>query len=109
MNRESRKSDYTTLLVERLDNGVLVVTLNRPDEGNAMNTQMCIDLLDRNESPVTTPPDSPGPLPGSSGAPFTLVGSVLCNRGAKNKTVFLLLFIEQLQTKHRLTVLAMIV
>ena len=46
MNRESRKSDYTTLLVERLDNGVLVVTLNRPDEGNAMNTQMCIDLLD---------------------------------------------------------------
>jgi enoyl-CoA hydratase/carnithine racemase len=46
MNRESRKSDYTTLLVERRDNGVLVVTLNRPDEGNAMNTQMCIDLLD---------------------------------------------------------------
>jgi len=35
MNRESRKSDYTTLLVERRDNGVLVVTLNRPDEGPA--------------------------------------------------------------------------
>jgi len=37
---------YSTLRVERRDNAMLVVTLNRPDDGNALNTQMCIDLLD---------------------------------------------------------------
>jgi enoyl-CoA hydratase/carnithine racemase len=38
--------NYSTLLVERRNNGLLIVTLNRPDEGNAVNTQMGIDLLD---------------------------------------------------------------
>ena len=37
---------YSTLLVERQNDGLLVVTLNRPEEGNAVNTQMGIDLLD---------------------------------------------------------------
>lgn len=46
MTHETRSADYSTLLVERRDNGLLIVTLNRPDEGNALNTQMCIDLLD---------------------------------------------------------------
>jgi enoyl-CoA hydratase/carnithine racemase len=38
--------DYSTLLVERRDNGLLIVTLNRPEAGNAVNTQMGIELLD---------------------------------------------------------------
>jgi len=46
MNGEHRPAAYATLLVERRDNGLLFVTLNRPDEGNALNTQMCLDLLD---------------------------------------------------------------
>jgi len=46
MTRQARSVEYATLLVEPRDSGLLVVTLNRPDEGNALNTQMCIDLLD---------------------------------------------------------------
>jgi len=38
--------DYSTLLIEQRDNGLLIVTLNRPDAGNAVNTQMGIELLD---------------------------------------------------------------
>ena len=38
--------NYSTLQVDRRDNGLLIVTLNRPDAGNAVNTQMGIDLLD---------------------------------------------------------------
>ena len=38
--------NYSTLLVEQRDSGLLIVTLNRPDEGNAVNTQMGIELLD---------------------------------------------------------------
>jgi len=46
MTDRTSSIDYSTLLAERRDNGLLVVTLNRPDAGNALNTQMCIDLLD---------------------------------------------------------------
>jgi enoyl-CoA hydratase/carnithine racemase len=46
MTNEAKSIDYSTLLVERRDNGLLFVTLNRPDVGNALNTQMCIELLD---------------------------------------------------------------
>ncbi len=44
--RASADRDYSTLLVEPRDNGLLIVTLYRPDEGNAVNTQMGIELLD---------------------------------------------------------------
>jgi enoyl-CoA hydratase/carnithine racemase len=37
---------YETILTELLGNGTLVVTLNRPDAGNATNTQMGRDLRD---------------------------------------------------------------
>jgi enoyl-CoA hydratase/carnithine racemase len=40
MNSKKTDKDYSTLLVERRDNGLLIVTLNRPDQGNAVNTQM---------------------------------------------------------------------
>ena len=46
MTQQARSVDYSTLRVEQRDGGLLIVTLNRPDEGNALNTQMCIDLLD---------------------------------------------------------------
>src|SRR6201994_4115483 len=36
---------FPTLLLSRRDNGILVVTLNRPDAANAMNTQMGLDLM----------------------------------------------------------------
>ncbi len=38
--------DFETILAERRDNHVLVVTLNRPDAANAMNTQMGLDLME---------------------------------------------------------------
>ena len=38
--------DYETLLVEKRDNGLLIVTLNRPEVYNAMNTQMMRELGD---------------------------------------------------------------
>ncbi len=44
--RAEADMDYSTLLVERRDNGLLIVTLNRPEAGNAVNTQMGIELLD---------------------------------------------------------------
>lgn len=43
-----RKSneDFETLKVERVEEALLVVTLNRPEAGNSTNTQMGYDLLD---------------------------------------------------------------
>src|SRR5271168_1558929 len=40
------RDSYETLLVERLDDNLLVVTLNRPQVSNAINTQMGRDLLE---------------------------------------------------------------
>ena len=40
------RSDFETILIERRDNHVLVVTLNRPDVANALNTQMGLDLME---------------------------------------------------------------
>lgn len=40
------KTDYETLLVQAQDAHVLLVTLNRPDLLNALNTQMARDLVD---------------------------------------------------------------
>jgi enoyl-CoA hydratase len=37
---------YETLLTERIGEHILVVTMNRPDVLNAINTQMGIDTLD---------------------------------------------------------------
>ena len=39
-------TELSTLSVEQRDNGLLIVSLNRPNEGNAVNTQMGIELLD---------------------------------------------------------------
>lgn len=38
--------NYSTLLLEQRDNGLLVVTLNRDEEDNAVNTKMGVELLD---------------------------------------------------------------
>ena len=40
------RTDYETLLIERHEQHVLVVTLNRPERSNAFNTQMGLDLRD---------------------------------------------------------------
>ncbi len=40
------RTDYETLLLERREQHVLVVTLNRPERSNALNTQMGLDLRD---------------------------------------------------------------
>ena len=38
--------DFETITVERRDNDILLVTLNRPDAANALNTQMGLDLME---------------------------------------------------------------
>jgi enoyl-CoA hydratase len=40
------RSEFETIVIERRDNGVLVVTLNRPEAANALNTQMGLDLME---------------------------------------------------------------
>jgi enoyl-CoA hydratase/carnithine racemase len=40
------RNDYETLMLDRQDRHILVVTLNRPDAANAMNTQMGLDLME---------------------------------------------------------------
>jgi enoyl-CoA hydratase/carnithine racemase len=46
MTKKNISDDFTTLKVDRRDNGIVVVTLNRPEAGNAVNTEMGIELLD---------------------------------------------------------------
>jgi enoyl-CoA hydratase len=46
MDNKIKELVFKTLLVERRNNGLVVVTLNRPDAGNAVNTEMGIELLD---------------------------------------------------------------
>jgi enoyl-CoA hydratase len=36
---------FSTLTLDRRDNGILLVTLNRPEAANAMNTQLGLDLM----------------------------------------------------------------
>ena len=40
------QDQYETLKLDRIDDGLLVVTLNRPEAGNSTNTQMGRDFLD---------------------------------------------------------------
>ncbi|WP_024516030.1 enoyl-CoA hydratase-related protein [Bradyrhizobium sp. Tv2a-2] len=40
------RSEFETITVERRDNHVLIVTLNRPEAANALNTQMGLDLME---------------------------------------------------------------
>ena len=46
MENRISEASFSTLLVERRDNGLVVVTLNRPEAGNAVNTEMGLELLD---------------------------------------------------------------
>ncbi len=46
MSVEIKTDSFSTILVDRRDNGLVVVTLNRPEEGNAVNTDMGLELLD---------------------------------------------------------------
>ncbi len=40
------RSEFETVMVARRDNHILLVTLNRPDAANALNTQMGLDLVE---------------------------------------------------------------
>ncbi|MGH6618310.1 MAG: enoyl-CoA hydratase-related protein, partial [Alphaproteobacteria bacterium] len=40
------RTDFETLRLDRVEDHILVVTLNRPERANAMNTQMGLDLRD---------------------------------------------------------------
>ncbi len=46
MDNKIKELAFKTLLVERRNNGLVIVTLNRPDAGNAVNTEMGLELLD---------------------------------------------------------------
>ena len=46
MIKNNSSINFSTLIVERHNNGVVVVKLNRPDEGNAVNTDMGLELLE---------------------------------------------------------------
>jgi enoyl-CoA hydratase/carnithine racemase len=39
------RNDFETILAERRDDHILVVSLNRPEQSNALNTQMGLDLV----------------------------------------------------------------
>jgi enoyl-CoA hydratase/carnithine racemase len=40
------RSEFETITIEQSDNHVLLVTLNRPEAANALNTQMGLDLME---------------------------------------------------------------
>src|SRR5215510_15058936 len=40
------RTDFETLIIERPEPHILVVTLNRPDQRNALNTQMGLDMVE---------------------------------------------------------------
>jgi enoyl-CoA hydratase len=40
------RSDFETIIVERRENQILVVSLNRPESSNALNTRMGLDLVE---------------------------------------------------------------
>lgn len=46
MVKETKTNKYTNLLVEKHNDGIVIVTLNRPEMGNAVNTDMGLELLD---------------------------------------------------------------
>jgi enoyl-CoA hydratase len=46
MTNGSKQPAFSTLLIDRRDNGIVVVTLNRTEAGNAVNTEMGIELVD---------------------------------------------------------------
>jgi enoyl-CoA hydratase len=47
------RSDFETITAERRDNNILLVTLNRPEASNALNTQMGLDLVELFETLTT--------------------------------------------------------
>jgi enoyl-CoA hydratase len=51
------KGDYSTLRTETIDGHLLLVTLNRPEVSNALNTQMGRDLLDLWSGLIAAPGD----------------------------------------------------
>src|ERR1700722_13029669 len=40
------RSDFETIIVERRENQILVVSLNRPESSNALNTRRGLDLVE---------------------------------------------------------------
>src|SRR5258705_13105419 len=40
------RADFETIVVSRYDNQILLVTLNRPEVSNALNTRMGLDLME---------------------------------------------------------------
>ena len=40
------RADFETIIISRHDNHVLLVTLNRPEVSNALNTRMGLDLME---------------------------------------------------------------
>jgi enoyl-CoA hydratase/carnithine racemase len=40
------RSDFETIIADRRDDHILVVSLNRPEQSNALNTQMGLDLVE---------------------------------------------------------------
>jgi len=46
MIKDIKQTNFSTLKVESCNNGLVIVTLNRPEAANAVNTEMGIELLD---------------------------------------------------------------
>jgi enoyl-CoA hydratase len=76
------RSDFETILAERRDDHILVVSLNRPESSNALNTQMGLDLVELFEAFST---DTEGLraviLTGSGGKAFCAGGDLKQRNG----------------------------
>lgn len=86
--------DYTTLRAEAVDPHILLVTLNRPQVSNAVNTQMGRDLLDLWSGLVAEPGDVRAVVLTGAGERVFCAGGDLKERAGMSK--------EQWQAQHEI-------
>ena len=88
------RRDYSTLRTETIDGYLLLVTLNRPEVSNALNTQMGRDLLDLWSGLVAAPGDARAVVLTGAGDHAFCAGGDLKERNGMTR--------EQWQAQHEI-------